>query len=40
MNSLFANQTMVGRDGFTIPGLPLAKVREILRKYNRLSEEI
>ena len=38
MNSIFANETMVGRDGFTVPGLPVAEVREILRKYNRLTE--
>ena len=39
MNSLFANETMTGRDGFTVPGLPLGHVREILRKYNRLVDE-
>jgi L-aminopeptidase/D-esterase-like protein len=37
LNSMFANETMVGRDGFTVPGLPVAKVQNILRKYNRLS---
>jgi D-aminopeptidase len=37
LNSLFANETMVGRDGFTVPGLPTTKVQAILRKYNRLS---
>jgi len=31
---------MTGRDGFTSPGLPVAAVRDILRKYNRLKEEI
>jgi L-aminopeptidase/D-esterase-like protein len=40
MNSLFANETMTGRDGFTSPGLPVAEVRDILRKYNRLNEAI
>jgi L-aminopeptidase/D-esterase-like protein len=38
LNSMFANETMVGRDGNTIPGLPTARVQEILRKYNRLNE--
>jgi L-aminopeptidase/D-esterase-like protein len=38
LNSMFANQTMVGRDGFTVPGLPTAKVQSILKKYNRLNE--
>ena len=37
MNSMFANQTMTGRDGFTVRGLPIAEVREILRRYNRLA---
>jgi len=40
INSLFANETMVGRDGFTSPGLPVAEVRDILRKYNRLTAVI
>jgi L-aminopeptidase/D-esterase-like protein len=38
LNSMFASETMTGRDGYTVPGLPLAKVQDILRKYNRLSE--
>jgi D-aminopeptidase len=38
LNSMFAGETMVGRDGFTVPGLPTARVQEILRKYNRLVE--
>ncbi|MDB5479895.1 MAG: L-aminopeptidase/D-esterase [Caulobacteraceae bacterium] len=40
MNSLFANETMTGRDGFTAPGLPVAEVQAILRKYNRLDRVI
>ena len=40
MNSMFANETMVGRDGRTVPGLPVSEVREILRKYNRLNEGV
>jgi L-aminopeptidase/D-esterase-like protein len=38
MNSLFANQTMTGRDGCTVPALPIARVREILRRHNRLVD--
>lgn len=37
MNSVFANRTMTGRDGFTVHALPIAQVREILRRYNRLA---
>jgi D-aminopeptidase len=38
MNSLFANQTMVGRDGRTVYGLPINKVRAILKRHGRLVE--
>jgi L-aminopeptidase/D-esterase-like protein len=38
MNSLFANETMTGRDGFTSPGLPVTEERDILKKYNRLIQ--
>lgn len=38
MNSLFANETMVGRDGFTCPGLPIPHVQSILRRHGRLVE--
>jgi D-aminopeptidase len=38
MNSIFANQTMVGRDGNVSPGLPIARVQEILRGHNRLLD--
>jgi L-aminopeptidase/D-esterase-like protein len=38
MNSLFANETMVGRDGHVCPGLPIPRVQEILRRYGRLGE--
>jgi L-aminopeptidase/D-esterase-like protein len=37
MNSLFANETMTGRDGFTVRRLPITEVRDILRRYNRLD---
>lgn len=38
MNSMFANQTMTGINGFTVRALPVDKVQEILRRYNRLVE--
>jgi len=39
LNSLFANETMVGRDGCTVPGLPIPRVREILRRHKRLLDD-
>ncbi len=36
MNSMFANETMTGIDGFTVRALPIAQVQDILRRYNRL----
>lgn len=38
MNSIFANETMVGRDGYICPGLPIPKVQAILRRHGRLQE--
>lgn len=38
MNSMFANQTMTGINGFTVRALPIDKVKDILRQYNRLVE--
>ena len=37
LNSLFAAETMTGRDGHTIPAIPIEKVLEILRKYNMIK---
>jgi L-aminopeptidase/D-esterase-like protein len=37
MNSLFANETMIGRDGHVCPGLPIDRVRAILRRHGRLE---
>jgi hypothetical protein len=34
---MFVAETMNGRDDFTVPGLPVGEVREILRRYNRLA---
>lgn len=36
INAMVANDTMTGRDGRQILGLPLGRVQEILRQYNRL----
>ncbi|MEW6723847.1 MAG: P1 family peptidase [Bacillota bacterium] len=36
INSLFAAETMIGRDGHVRYGLPLDRVADILRKYNRI----
>ncbi|HEV2364314.1 MAG TPA: P1 family peptidase [Caulobacteraceae bacterium] len=38
LNSLFANETMTGRDGYTVHCLPVEAVRRILARYNRLAQ--
>lgn len=38
INALVAAETMTGRDGHTTPSLPHDRVRELLKKYNRLAE--
>jgi D-aminopeptidase len=38
INALVAAETMTGRDGHTVPALPHDRVREILAKYNRLTD--
>ena len=38
INAMVANETMTGRDGRQIPGLPLARVQEILRQHDRLLD--
>ena len=38
MNVLFTGESMTGRDGNTAPGLPVDKVREILRQHHRLED--
>ncbi len=35
LNSLFAAETMTGRDGHTLPALPLEETVQILRRYGR-----
>jgi len=37
LNSLFAAETMQGRDGHRIEALPLEEVMELMRKYNRVA---
>lgn len=37
LNSLFAATTMTGRDGHTVEALPVERVLEILKKYNRIN---
>ncbi len=39
INSLFAAETMTGRDGHTVEALPVQKVLEILKKHNALTPE-
>jgi L-aminopeptidase/D-esterase-like protein len=38
LNALAAAKTMVGRDGHKILALPHDRLREVLKKYNRLAE--
>ena len=38
VNALVNNQDMTGRDGHRVDALPRDRVREILKKYNRLSD--
>ena len=37
LNSLFAAETMVGRDGHKIESLPIDKVMELMKKYNKIK---
>ncbi len=39
INSLFAAETMTGRDGHTVEALPVQKVLEILKKHHALKPE-
>ncbi len=38
LNSLFAAETMTGRDGHTIEALPKDKVLELMKKYNKIKD--
>ncbi len=37
LNSLFMSTTMKGKDNREIPGLPVEKIKEILKKYNKIK---
>jgi L-aminopeptidase/D-esterase-like protein len=37
INALAAAETMVGRDGHKVLALPHVRVKEVLKKYNRLG---
>lgn len=39
LNSLFAAESMNGREGHTVPALPLAKVLELMKKYNKINPD-
>jgi L-aminopeptidase/D-esterase-like protein len=39
VNAMVAAQTMTGKDGYTVEALPHGKLREVLKKYNRLAAE-
>ncbi len=38
LNAMFAAETMVGQDDHKVDALPVDRVREILKKYNRLAQ--
>jgi len=38
VNSLVAAETMVGRDGMTVWALPHDRLKDVLRRYNRLED--
>ncbi len=38
INAMVAAETMTGRDGNTVYGLPHERLKEVMRKYNRLRE--
>jgi L-aminopeptidase/D-esterase-like protein len=39
INALVAARTIVGRDDHKVLGLPHDRLREVLKKYNRLAKE-
>jgi D-aminopeptidase len=38
LNSLFAAQTTIGRDGHLVPALPIARTIDLLKRYARLAD--
>ena len=39
LNSLFTAETIKGRDGHIVPSIPIDKVIEIMKKYNKITNE-
>jgi len=39
LNSLFAAETMTGRDGHTISSIPIAKILDILKQYGKIGDD-
>jgi L-aminopeptidase/D-esterase-like protein len=38
INAMVAAETMTGIDGYTVHALPHDRLKEVMRKYNRLNE--
>lgn len=38
LNSLFAAKTLTGRDGHTVKSLPIDRVMELMKKYNKIKK--
>ena len=38
INAMFAAETMTGINGYKVEALPLDRVHDLLKKYNRLKE--
>jgi L-aminopeptidase/D-esterase-like protein len=38
VNAMVAAETMTGIDNHTVPALPHDRLREVLKKYNRLTK--
>ena len=38
VNAMVASDTMTGADGHRVPGIPHDRLKEVLRKYNRLAQ--
>ena len=39
LNSLFAAETITGRDGHKVPSIPIDKILEIMKKYNKIKDK-
>jgi len=40
LNSLFAAETMTGKDGLKVLSLPIDKILDIMKKYNKISNQL